>query len=189
MAGKMRPVGPTSCFCVHSSAMRSHSPLATDRRHLGSSTFPWGRSSLGDPVRSPRATDRSSLDIFPYRNMISVARAATTADAFNAVAEPRRRADPRRPRRRRAPRQRPRARARPGPAAGVQAPARAARSGSGRRARRRTAAPLPAQRPRAQAHPRLGEELRAPRGPSASTRWTPCWKTSSEKEQGDDADD
>jgi DNA-binding transcriptional ArsR family regulator len=32
------------------------------------------------------------LDIFLYRNMIShVARAATTADAFNAVAEPRRR--------------------------------------------------------------------------------------------------
>jgi DNA-binding transcriptional ArsR family regulator len=32
------------------------------------------------------------LDIFPYGNMIPpVARAATTADAFNAVAEPRRR--------------------------------------------------------------------------------------------------
>ena len=36
-----------------------------------------------------------------------MARAATTADAFNAVAEPRRRRDPRRPRRRRAPRERP----------------------------------------------------------------------------------
>jgi DNA-binding transcriptional ArsR family regulator len=33
-----------------------------------------------------------SLDIFPYRHIIlRVARAATTADAFNAVAEPRRR--------------------------------------------------------------------------------------------------
>ena len=32
------------------------------------------------------------LDIFPYRNMIlTVPRAATTSDAFNAVAEPRRR--------------------------------------------------------------------------------------------------
>jgi len=35
---------------------------------------------------------REPLDIFPYGNMIlPVARAATTADAFNAVAEPRRR--------------------------------------------------------------------------------------------------
>jgi DNA-binding transcriptional ArsR family regulator len=34
----------------------------------------------------------SALDIYPYRNMLSpMARAATTADAFNAVAEPRRR--------------------------------------------------------------------------------------------------
>src|SRR6202030_4662136 len=33
-----------------------------------------------------------SLDIFPYRNVSwFVARAATTSDAFNAVAEPRRR--------------------------------------------------------------------------------------------------
>jgi len=33
-----------------------------------------------------------SLDIFPYRNIIgSMARAATTADVFNAIAEPRRR--------------------------------------------------------------------------------------------------
>jgi DNA-binding transcriptional ArsR family regulator len=33
-----------------------------------------------------------SLDIFPYRYMfLAMARAATTADAFNAVAEPRRR--------------------------------------------------------------------------------------------------
>jgi len=33
-----------------------------------------------------------ALDIFPYRNIIySVPRAATTTDAFNAVAEPRRR--------------------------------------------------------------------------------------------------
>ena len=32
------------------------------------------------------------VDIFPYRNMmLAMARAATTADAFNAVAEPRRR--------------------------------------------------------------------------------------------------
>jgi DNA-binding transcriptional ArsR family regulator len=34
----------------------------------------------------------SALDIYPYRNILSpMARAATTADAFNAVAEPRRR--------------------------------------------------------------------------------------------------
>src|SRR6266704_394946 len=34
----------------------------------------------------------SAIEIFSYRNMMSVmARAATTADAFNAVAEPRRR--------------------------------------------------------------------------------------------------
>src|SRR6476620_3106569 len=40
---------------------------------------------------SPR-TSAGSLDIFPYRNMIpAVASEATTADAFNAVAEPRRR--------------------------------------------------------------------------------------------------
>ena len=41
--------------------------------------------------RFPRSPGR--IDIFPYRNIIlHVARAATTADAFNAVAEPRRRA-------------------------------------------------------------------------------------------------
>ncbi len=36
---------------------------------------------------------RKGLDTFPYRNVIchAVARAATTSDAFNAVAEPRRR--------------------------------------------------------------------------------------------------
>lgn len=35
---------------------------------------------------------RKSLDVFPYRHTIcGVARAATTSDAFNAVAEPRRR--------------------------------------------------------------------------------------------------
>ena len=35
----------------------------------------------------------SWLDIFPYKNIIrTMARAATTSDAFNAVAEPRRRA-------------------------------------------------------------------------------------------------
>jgi DNA-binding transcriptional ArsR family regulator len=40
----------------------------------------------------PRDRIASALDIFPYGNMIRcVARAATTADAFNAVAEPRRR--------------------------------------------------------------------------------------------------
>src|SRR6267378_5492413 len=40
-------------------------------------------------MNAPRAP---LLDIFPYRYMIlSMARAATTADAFNAVAEPRRR--------------------------------------------------------------------------------------------------
>jgi DNA-binding transcriptional ArsR family regulator len=35
---------------------------------------------------------KKTLDIFPYKNMIQdMARAATTSDAFNAVAEPRRR--------------------------------------------------------------------------------------------------
>jgi len=35
---------------------------------------------------------KKRLDIFPYRNILrGVARAATTSDAFNAVAEPRRR--------------------------------------------------------------------------------------------------
>jgi DNA-binding transcriptional ArsR family regulator len=33
----------------------------------------------------------STIDIFPYRYITPMARAATTADAFNAVAEPRRR--------------------------------------------------------------------------------------------------
>jgi DNA-binding transcriptional ArsR family regulator len=38
------------------------------------------------------AVDGSDLDIYPYRYMMPVmARAATTTDAFNAVAEPRRR--------------------------------------------------------------------------------------------------
>jgi DNA-binding transcriptional ArsR family regulator len=38
------------------------------------------------------AASNSALDTFLYRNMIlAVARAATTTDAFNAVAEPRRR--------------------------------------------------------------------------------------------------
>ena len=110
-----------------------------------------------------------------------MARAATTADAFNAVAEPRRRqildvlAGGERPvndlvRR-----------ARAGSATGVQAPAGAPRSGSGRRARRRTAAAVPAQRPRAQAHPRLGEELRALVVGAVRRGWTSCWKTSSRR--------
>src|SRR5262245_37650336 len=52
------------------------------------------------PAKSPEKLGSQSastfpateLDIFPYRNMIArMARSATTADAFNAVAEPRRR--------------------------------------------------------------------------------------------------
>ena len=41
----------------------------------------------------PKAQLYFTLDIFPYRNVIffTMARAATTSDAFNAVAEPRRR--------------------------------------------------------------------------------------------------
>ena len=42
--------------------------------------------------RATCAASNFALDTFPYRNMIvAVARAATTTDAFNAVAEPRRR--------------------------------------------------------------------------------------------------
>ena len=46
---------------------------------------------LEAPLRA-EASIRVELDIFPYRNMIRlVPRASTTSDAFNAVAEPRRR--------------------------------------------------------------------------------------------------
>jgi DNA-binding transcriptional ArsR family regulator len=47
------------------------------------------RSSARSP---PHDDEASGLDIFLYRHIIlAMARAATTADAFNAVAEPRRR--------------------------------------------------------------------------------------------------
>src|SRR3954452_3245828 len=66
--------------------MRSGSPSAPPRRASARSSSRRRRRGA-----SPR-TSATSLDIFPYRNMIrGVARAATTADAFNAVAEPRRR--------------------------------------------------------------------------------------------------
>ena len=47
----------------------------------------WRRS-----VKRPGIVGEKGLDIFPYGNvMLGMARAATTSDAFNAVAEPRRR--------------------------------------------------------------------------------------------------
>lgn len=47
---------------------------------------------LEDPDQRRRQRAADGVDICPYRNMIlGMARAATTTDAFNAVAEPRRR--------------------------------------------------------------------------------------------------
>ena len=96
-----------------------------------------GRPRRAAPPRASRAAFVVAVldNTFRYGNMIEqMARAATTADAFNAVAEPRRREILDLLAGGRAPRQRPRAAARPGPAAGVQAPAGPPRSGSGRRA-------------------------------------------------------
>ena len=90
-----------------------------------------------------------------------MARAATTADAFNAVAEPRRRqildllASGERPVNDLV------AELGVPPAAGVEAPARAARGRRGRGARGRATAPLSGERRGAETHPRLGGELRA----------------------------
>ena len=87
---------------------------ATERaRLLGASVLlepqraPEAGAASWRPRRLPRSLCGSrshvALDIFRYRYVIArMARAATTADAFNAVAEPAT-ADPRRPRRRRAP--------------------------------------------------------------------------------------
>ena len=118
-----------------------------------------------------------------------MARAATTADAFNAVAEPRRRqildvlAGGERPVNDLV--------ARLGLAQPqVSKHLRVLREvGAVDVRERRTAAALPAERRRAQAHPRLGDRRTSARGRSGSTSWTSCLEELKEKEEEDGNDE
>src|SRR4051794_15802769 len=54
----------------------------------------WSLGSFKHGIQKPTFVQRKiyGLDTFPYRNIIALmARAATTTDVFNAIAEPRRR--------------------------------------------------------------------------------------------------
>ena len=131
-------------------------PIAASSRSVESSASSNSpRSRARSPVYHPIM--RGKLDIFRYGNVTfgDMARAATTTDVFNAVAEPRRRQILETSSTGKAACQRPRTQARTGSTAGVQTPTSATGGRSSGRKRRRPATGVPTQRARARTDPRL----------------------------------
>ena len=172
-----RPVAAASKWQVGSPARRW--PIVARAKHVEPLNAACGGDAFGVDVagdggrRGSRWT--AGLDKFPNGNMIAfMARAATTTDSFNAIAEPRRRdiltllAATERPVGEIA------VDAGPGPAVGVEAPARAARRRAGRGASRRPAGLLSHQCRGPPSGARLGGHLRtvlaSPARPRQGTR-------------------